>query len=405
MIVATDVEARGRLQEKLETLFAEEFPNAVARVFPLELGPPVGWPVQFRLVGPDPERLRALAQGLADVVAGHPETRLVNFNWIEPARQLRILVDQDQARRLGLSSEQLSATLATAISGSAVTQIRDDIYLVSVVARARPEDRVALDNLRTLQVPIPGGRTVALGQFATFSAEQELPLVWRRNRLPTLTVQADVVPGALAEEVFADLAERIAEFDAGLPAGYRVEAGGVAEESAESRASVLAVAPLMLFLMLTFLMLQLQSFQRLAMVVAVMPLGVIGVVGALLLVQKPLGFVAILGVLALLGMIAKNAVILITQIEEERARGAPVREAVMAASASRFRPLMLTAISTVLGLAPIAPTVFWGPMAFAVMGGLLVATVLTLVFLPVLYVTWFSGADRAGRAGPDPAAA
>jgi multidrug efflux pump subunit AcrB len=394
VVVATDVEARERLQQKLESLFAKDFPNVVARVFPLELGPPVGWPVQYRLTGPDPDRLRDLAPGLADVVAGHPETRLTGFDWIEPARQLRILVDQDQARRLGLSSERLAGALETAVSGSAVSQVRDDIYLVNVVARARPEDRVALDTLRTLQVPVPGGRTVALSQFATFSAEQELPIVWRRDRIPTLTVQADVVPGALAEGIVTDLAPRIAGFAATLPAGYRVELGGVAEESAASRASVLAVAPVMLFLMLTFLMLQLQSFQRLFMVATVMPLGMIGVVAALLLVQKPLGFVAILGVLALLGMIAKNAVILITQIEAERARGMGVQDAVIAASASRFRPLMLTAISTVLGLAPIAPTVFWGPMAFAVMGGLLVATVLTLVFLPVLYVTWFGGADR-----------
>lgn len=401
VIVATDVAARERLQQKLEALFAEDLPNVVARVFPLELGPPVGWPIQYRLMGPSPEMLRSLAGGLADVVAGHPATRLTSFDWIEPARRLRILVDQDQARRLGLSSEQLAAALETAISGSTISEVRDDIYLVDVVARTRQQDRISLDTLRTLQVPTPGGRTVPLSQFATFSADQEPPIVWRRDRTATLTVQADVVQGALAEGIVEDLAPRIAAFDATLPPGYRVELGGVAEESAESRASVLAVAPLMLFLMLTFLMLQLQSFQRLAMVVLVMPLGMIGVVGALLVFQKPLGFVAILGVLALLGMIAKNAVILITQIEEERAAGMGVEEAVIAASSSRFRPLMLTAISTVLGLAPIAPTVFWGPMAFAVMGGLLVATVLTLVFLPVLYVTWFGGTDRrASRREP-----
>jgi multidrug efflux pump subunit AcrB len=280
--------------------------------------------------------------------------------------------------------------------------LRDGIYLVDVVARARQEDRVALENLQTLQVPLRNGRTVPLSQFATFETEQEQPLVWRRDRTPTLTVQADVAEGALAEGIVAEIAPRIAELNARMPPGYRIELGGVAEESADSRASVIAVVPFMVVLMLTLLMLQLQSFPSLAMVSLVMPLGLIGVVAALFLVQKPLGFVAVLGVLALLGMIAKNAVILITQIEDERNRGAPVRQAAVDAAMSRFRPLMLTALSTVLGLAPIAPTVFWGPMAFAVMGGLLVATVLTLVFLPVLYVTWFSGGDSEDVATTTP---
>jgi multidrug efflux pump subunit AcrB len=390
VIVAKDVAGRQRLQGKLEKLLAEEFPNVVTRVYPLELGPPVGWPVQYRIVGPDVDRLRDLSKGAADLIAGHPDTRRVSFDWIEPARRVRIQIDQDQARRIGYTSEALASVLNTAISGTRVTQLRDGIYLVDVVARARQEDRVALENLQTLQVPLRNGRTVPLSQFATFETEQEQPLVWRRDRIPTLTVQADVAEGALAEGIVADLAPGIAELNAQMPPGYRIELGGVAEESADSRASVIAVVPLMIILMLTLLMLQLQSFPNLAMVSLVMPLGLIGVVAALFLVQKPLGFVAVLGVLALLGMIAKNAVILISQIEDERSRGAPVRQAVVDAAMSRFRPLMLTALSTVLGLAPIAPTVFWGPMAFAVMGGLLVATVLTLVFLPVLYVAWFS---------------
>ena len=390
VIVAKDVPGRERLQKKLEAMLAEEFPGVVGRVYPLELGPPVGWPVQYRLLGPDTDQLRELALKLADVVASSAGTRSVSFDWFEPARQLHIRVDQEQARRIGYSSEALAAVLNTAVSGTRITELRDGIYLVDVVAKARQEDRVALDNLRTLQVPLPNGRTVALSQFATFEAAQEQPIVWRRNRIATLTVQADVAPGELAEGIVAELAPSISDFASRLPPGYRIELGGVAEESANSRASVLAVVPLMLVLMLTFLMLQLQSFSRLAMVAIVMPLGMIGVVAALLLVQKPLGFVAILGVLALLGMIAKNAVILITQIEDERSRGAGIRAAVIEAAMSRFRPLMLTALSTVLGLAPIAPTVFWGPMAFAIMGGLLVATLLTLVFLPVLYVSWLS---------------
>ncbi|OYW52487.1 MAG: ACR family transporter [Hyphomicrobium sp. 32-62-53] len=390
VIVAKDVAGRERLQTKLERLLSEEFPHLVTRVYPLELGPPVGWPVQYRIVGPDIDQIRNLSVGLADIVASHPETRRVSFDWNEPSRGVRIRIDQDGARRVGYSSEALAGVLNTVISGTRVTELRDGIYLIDVVARARQEDRVSLDNLQTLQVPLRNGRTVPLSQFATFEPVQEQPLVWRRGRLPALTVQADVAPGGLAEGIVTALAPQIAEYNAGLPAGYRVELGGIAEESTKSRASVAAVVPFMIVLMLTLLMLQLQSFQSLSMVVLVMPLGLIGVVAALFFVQKPLGFVAVLGVLALLGMIAKNAVILLTQIEDERRRGAGLKDAVVNAALSRFRPLMLTALSTVLGLAPIAPTVFWGPMAFAVMGGLLVATVLTLVFLPVLYVTWFS---------------
>lgn len=403
VVVANDVAGRDRLRDLLETRLAENFPEAVSRVYPLELGPPVGWPVQYRLLGPDAERLRDLAPGLADIMASHPDTRRVGFDWWEPARQVRVRIDQDQARRLGYSSEALAAVLETAVTGSRITQLRDGIYLIDVMARARSEERLALDNLSTLQVPLQTGRTVPLGQFATFEADQEQPIVWRRNRVPVLTVQADVASGALPESVVTDLADRIASYAAKLPSGYRVEVGGVVEESAASRASVLAVAPLMIVLMLTFLMFQLQSFTRLAMVVLVMPLGMIGVVAALLLAQKPLGFVAMLGVLALLGMIAKNAVILVSQIEEERAGGADVEHAVIKAATARFRPLVLTALSTVLGLIPIAPTIFWGPMAFAIMGGLLAATVLTLVLLPVLYLGWFGErVDRGARPAPEP---
>ena len=387
VIVAKDFEARKRLEPRLELLLAEEFPDAVGRVSPLELGPPVGWPVQYRVSGPDKDQVANIALEVAQVVADSPQTRHINYDWIEPARKLRVRVDQDQARLIGLSSRSLGAALNAAMAGSTITQVRDDIYLVNVVARAKSDQRISLDTLRTLQVPLPGGRTVPLSQIATFEYEQEYPLIWRRNRVPTLTVLADVVPGVLAEGVVDELEPKIAKLNTTLPEGYRVETGGLAEESAESRASVFAVVPLMILLMLTFLMFMLQSFRRLAMVVAVLPLGLIGVVAALLVSGRPLGFVAILGTLALIGMIAKNAVILIVQIETDRAEGKTIWDAVVDASSSRFRPLMLTALSTVLGMIPIAPTVFWGPMAFAIMGGLLVATLLTLIFLPTLYVT------------------
>ena len=387
VIVAKDFQARKRLQPKLEKLLADEFPEVVARVSPLELGPPVGWPVQYRVSGPDKDDVARIALDVAQVVAANPDTRHINYDWIEPKRKLRVRVDQDQARRLGLSSQTLGAVLNAAMTGSTITQVRDDIYLVDVVARAAGDQRISLATLRSLQVPGPSGRMIPLSQIATFEYEQEYPLVWRRDRVPTLTVLADVAPGVLAEGVVDALQPSIDALNAKLPSPYRIETGGLAEESAESRASVFAVVPLMVLLMLTFLMFMLQSFRRLAMVVAVLPLGLIGVVAALLVSGRPLGFVAILGTLALIGMIAKNAVILIVQIETERADGKDVWQAVVDASSSRFRPLMLTALSTVLGMIPIAPTVFWGPMAFAIMGGLLVATLLTLVFLPTLYVT------------------
>jgi multidrug efflux pump subunit AcrB len=278
---------------------------------------------------------------------------------------------------------------------------------VNVIARAEGEDRVSLEGLSTLQVPVPGGRTVALSSFATFSFTQEQPLVWRRDRVPTLTVLADVAPGLLPETVVAALEADIAALDASLPFGYQIEVGGTAETSAESQEAVFAVVPLMAFLMLTLLMVQLKDFRAVGIVVVLLPLGLIGVVLALLTFGRPLGFVAILGILALIGMIAKNSVILITQINDERAAGLGVREAAVSAAMNRLRPLLLTALSTVLGLLPIAPTLFWGPMAFAIMGGLLVATVLTLIVLPVLYVTLYgdkpgttaAGAERTGPAG------
>lgn len=406
VVMAKSLDARLRLQDALDRFLVENMPEAVVRVSPLEMGPPIGWPLQYRLSGSDIEVIRTEALRLAEVIASHPGARRVHFDWIEPARQLRIEINQEQARRLGLTSSQLSAVLNTAISGSTVTQLRDDIYLVNVIARAQAEDRISLDGLGTLQVPVPGGRTVALSSFATFSFTQEQPLIWRRNREPTLTVLADVAPGLLPETVVADLSDKIAALNASLPFGHRIETGGTAETSAESQAAVFAVVPLMAFLMLTLLMVQLKNFRMVGIVVLLLPLGLIGVVGALLLFARPLGFVAILGILALLGMIAKNAVILITQINDERAAGAGVREAAVSSAMNRLRPLLLTALSTVLGLLPIAPTLFWGPMAFAIMGGLLVATVLTLIVLPVLYVTLFGddkngGTDRiAEPAGP-----
>ncbi len=399
VVVAKDLDARERLQIKLEKVLAEQFPEVIARVSPLELGPPVGWPLQYRVSGPDKDEVRRISMELAQVIGGDARARHVHFDWMEPARQLRVKVNQDQARQLGISSQALAGVLNAAVAGTTVTQVRDDIYLVNVVARAIDTDRVSFQSLSALQVPTASGRMVPLQQFATFVEEQEFPLVWRRDRVPTLTVRADVTAGVLPDLVVASLTPKIADLQARLPKGYSVATGGLYEESATSSASVFAVVPLMIVLMLFIMMVMLVSFRRLAMVIAILPLGLIGVVLALLAFNRPLGFVAILGILALIGMIAKNAVIMIVSIEEERATGRSVRDAVLNSATGRLRPMMLTALSTVLGLIPIAPTVFWGPMAFAIMGGLMVATLLTLVLLPVMYMMVF---DRPEKTAPPP---
>jgi multidrug efflux pump subunit AcrB len=389
VIVTKGLEQRERVKARLEQALATEFPSVVGRVYPLELGPPVGWPLQYRVSGPDAAQVREIAFKVAQVLASDASVEKVNYDWIEPARTLQIRVDQDEARLLGLSSQDLAQALSTVVSGATVTQVRDSIYLIDVVTRASAEERVSLATLRTLQVPLANGRTVPLTQFAAVDYGLEYPLVWRRDRLPTLTVQADVAPGHLPATVVSALAPKISALNASLPNGYQVVVGGTAEESAKAQTSVLVVVPVMLVLMVTILMIQLQSFSGLFLVLSVAPLGVIGVVAALLLSGKPLGFVAILGVLALIGMIARNSVILIDQIETEKAHGRHPWDAVVEATMHRFRPILLTAAAAILGMIPIAPTVFWGPMAYAIMGGLAVATLLTLVFLPALYVAWF----------------
>ncbi|MBV8752841.1 MAG: efflux RND transporter permease subunit [Hyphomicrobiales bacterium] len=389
VVIARDIAARERLRTKLERLLEEDFPGMVTRTAPLGLGPPVGWPVQYRISGPDVSEVRDVAFTLAQIVASDAHTRRVNFDWIEPARTVRIRIDQDQARLLGLSSESVARVLNTVVSGSAISQVRDGIYLVDVKMRATDEQRVSLSTLRNLQFALSNGRVVPLGQFAALEFEQENPIIWRRDGVPTLTLQADVTPDVTPESVTAVLAAPVAKLGASLPNGYHIVTGGTVEESAQSRASVYAVVPLMLFIAITLLMIQLQSFTRLFLVLSVVPMALIGVVAVLLVFNQPVGFVAILGILALLGMIARNAVILIDQIEAERAEGKEIWNAVVDAAVLRFRPIMLTAISTVLGMIPIAPTIFWGPLAYSIMGGLLVATVLTLIFLPALYVAWF----------------
>jgi len=388
VVVTKGLEERERVKAKLEIALANEFPSVVGRVYPLELGPPVGWPLQYRVSGPRPSEVRDIAFKVADLL-GSSDAKNVHYDWMEPGRTVRIRVDQDKARLLGLSSQDLARSVNTVVSGVTATQLRSGIHLVDVVVRASAEQRMSLSTIRTLQVPLPNGKTIPLGQIAAVEYDQEYPIVWRRDRRPTVTVQADLVPDVQAATVVQAVAPQIQALNASLPYGYRIEIGGTVEESQKAQVSIAAVVPLMLVLMLTVLMIQLQSFSRLFLVLSVAPLGLVGVVAALLLADKPLGFVALLGVLALIGMIARNSVILIDQIEHERAQGRDAWESVIAATMHRFRPILLTAAAAILGMIPIAPTIFWGPMAYAIMGGLAIATILTLVFLPALYVIWF----------------
>ena len=389
VIVTKSLEARERLRSRVEPVLIEKFPGVVSRLSALELGPPVGWPLQYRVSGPEPARVREIAYKLSDIIANDPRTEKISFDWIEPQRTLRVRVDQDQARLLGVSSQVLAQSLSAVVSGVNVTKLRDGIYLIDVVARADEQERISPDALRTLQIPIPNGGTVPLLQLATVEYSQDWPLIWRRDRNPTLTVQSDLIAGVLPATLVDSLHTKVAALNAELPVGYGIVPGGSVEEGAKSTSSVAAVVPAALLIMLIVLMIQLQSFSRLFLVLSVAPFGLIGVVAALLITGKPLGFVAILGVLALVGMIVRNSVILVDQIDTEIAHGRAPWDAVIEATLHRFRPILLTAAAAILGMIPIAPTVFWGPMAYSIMGGLAVATMLTLVFLPGLYVAWF----------------
>ncbi|MET3302210.1 multidrug efflux pump subunit AcrB [Bradyrhizobium diazoefficiens] len=349
----------------------------------------MGRPVQFRLSGPDIAKVRDLAQKLAGIVRSSPDLGNVVFDWMEPARVVKVDVLQDKARQLGVTSEDIASTLNSVLEGTPITQVRDSIYLVSVTGRATAAERASIDTLRDLQLTALGGQAVPLGAVANLRYELEQPTIWRRARIPTITLKAGIVGNAQPKTVVDQLAPKVAEFTKTLPAGYSVHIGGSVEESAKSQAPIVAVVPLMLFVMATVLMIQLQSFHRLFLVFAVAPLAVIGVVMALLPSGAPLGFVAILGVLALIGILVRNSVILIVQIEDLRKEGRPAWDAVVEATEHRMRPILLTAAAASLALIPIAREIFWGPMAYAMMGGIIVGTLLTLLFLPALYVAWF----------------
>ena len=399
VILTKNIEARDRLRKKYQDWLRTTFPGTDAFVHLLDIGPPVGRPVQYRISGPDIQKVRDASHRLADVIAKNAHLGIVTFDWGEPARKLKVNVLQDKARLLGVSSQDIASALNSVVNGATVTQVRDDIYLIDVIARARESERASLQTLQNLQLPAANGQSAPLAAVASFGFGLEQPVIWRRSRLPTVTMKVAIEDNVQAQTVVTQLAPDVAKFVESLPPGYHVEVGGAVEESAKAQGPIAAVMPLMLFIMATILMIQLQSFSRLFLVFAVAPLAVIGVVAALLPSHSPMGFVAILGILALIGILIRNSVILIIQIEELLHQGKAPWDAVQEATEHRMRPIMLTAAAATLALIPISHEIFWGPMAYAMMGGIIVGTVLTLVFLPALYVAWFRIPTPARNAG------
>ncbi|MBL8703431.1 MAG: efflux RND transporter permease subunit, partial [Rhodospirillales bacterium] len=401
VIVTKGIAERDRLIKKLEKDFAEGFDEVLVRIHPLEVGPPVGWPIQLRVSGKTPEEARRIADDVGGIIRGYRGAHSVNFDWYERSKSVRIDIDQDRARELGVSSEQMARVINTVMTGQTFTQLRDSIYLIDIVARGDAAERQEIQTVRDLQFLTRDGRSVPLLAFARVAYDFDESYVWRRALLPTITVQADLAPGVQAATALRDMEPQLAKLRAALPVGARIEVGGAVEKSIQSNASIVAVFPVMIFLILTLLMFQLQSMQLMLLVVSVAPLGLIGVVGAMVPTGAPMGFVATLGVISLIGMIIRNSVILVDQIELDKAKGLHPWNAVIDATVHRFRPIYLTALAATLGMVPIAREVFWGPMAYAVIGGLLGATVLTLLFLPALYVAWFRIKEPTEDAAPE----
>jgi multidrug efflux pump len=389
MVMTKGGEARERVLARTLELFANDFPSVRGRITRLENGPPVGYKVQFRLSGLDPEVLRAQTARVVEVLRADKDTRNVNTDWNERIKRIRIDVDQDKARKLGVSPQSVASTMSALVSGLSVTQYREGTELIDVVTRVEPAERTDLEGMDDIAVYTPNGGPVPLSQLARLEPGFEEAIIWRRNRSPTITVRADVAEGVQAIDVTTRLEKALAPIAKELPVGYHLETGGEVESSRRSQASIAAVAPLMLFVIITLLMVQLRDFSKVVLVLLTAPLGIIGVTLFLLVFQQPFGFVALLGVIALMGMIMRNSVILVDQIDQDLAAGSSAWNAIVDSTVRRARPIVLTALAAILAMIPLSRGVFWGPMAYAIMGGLLVATVLTLLFLPALYAEWY----------------
>ncbi len=398
VVRARDVAAREQVRDWLTHEVAPRFPEIQMRVTRLENGPPVGYPVQFRVSGEHIDRVRALAKQVESKVRENPNVTNVNLDWDEPSKVVRLVVDQDRARALGVSSAALAKFLSGSLSGLHVSTYREGNELIEVLLRGPDDERARLDLLGSLAVPTASGQSVPLAQVATLEDVFEDGIIWHRDRLPTVTVRADIGTRLTPPTVVAQIAPTLEGIRATLPEGYLLATGGTVEDSARGQNSIKAGMPLFVLVVVTLLMLQLRSFSRTALVLATAPLGMIGVTLFLLVFRVPFGFVAMLGTIALAGMIMRNSVILVDQIEQDIAAGADRWHAIIEATVRRFRPIVLTALAAVLAMIPLSRSVFYGPMAVAIMGGLIVATALTLLFLPALYAAWFRVREDEPRA-------
>lgn len=389
IVMPTSLEARAGVRQHILGLLKSQFPHLRGRVKLLPNGPPVQYPVQFRVMGPDMGGVRKIADQVKAIMVANPNTVGVNDNWNENVKVLRLDIDQDKARALGVSTGSISQVTQTVLSGAPIAQYRDGDRLLDIVMRPQADERNTLDALQRVQVPTSSGRTVPLTQVARVGFAWEPGVIWRENRDYGITVQSDVVDGVQGPTVTAQINPLLDKIRADLPPDYQIKIAGAEEESANAGASIAAQMPLCIFIIFTLLMLQLHSFSRSVMVFLTGPLGLIGAAATLLLLRAPMGFVAQLGITALIGMIIRNSVILVDQIEQDVAAGVPTWNAIVEAAVRRFRPIILTAAAAVLAMIPLSRSVFWGPMAAAIMGGLIIATVLTLLFLPALYAAWF----------------
>ncbi len=389
IVVPKDLKVRESLRVKLPALLASEFPEVRGRVKLLPNGPPVPYPVQFRVVGPEPLALRLRADEVKAVMRASPNTRGVNDNWNESVKVLRLEVDQSKARALGVTSQSIAQAARTLLAGSTVGQFREGDKLIDIVLRQPLDERNAITDIGNAYLPTASGKAIPLTQIARPVFTWEPGVMWRENRDYAITVQSDMVEGLQGATVTNELLPELRKLEAKWPQGYQIQVAGTVEESSKGSSSIAAGIPIMLFITFTLLMLQLHSFSRAMLVFITGPLGIAGVAGALILLGRPFGFVALLGVIALMGMIQRNSVILIDQIEQDRARGVPAWEAIVESAVRRLRPIVLTAAAAVLAMIPLSRSVFWGPMAVAIMGGLVVATVLTLLALPAMYAAWF----------------
>jgi multidrug efflux pump subunit AcrB len=403
LVMAKDEAARERLIVKLRTILAEDFPSIRTKVDRLFLGPPTGWPVQMRVMGPDREEVRRIADQVKTKFQENPLLGAIHDDWLEPVPAMKLVIDQDRARALGITSQRIRQMLQAAMSGVPVDSFRDGEETVSIVAREPGGNRHLLSAVQSVYVPTDFGGFVPVSQIAKVVPVMEQGIEWRRDRLPTITVRGTLPDGVQPNDVTMQLFDEIKGLREGLAPGYKVEIQGGAEDSAESQASIAAKAPIMLVVIVILLMVQLQHFGKAMLVLATGPLGIIGAAAALLISGAPFGFVAILGVIALLGIIIRNSIILVDQIDQDIAAGMERSEAIIGAAVRRFRPIMLTALTAVLALIPISRGVFWGPLAYAMMGGILVATVLTILVLPAGYALFFGKEPKSRKTDPEPA--